>query len=353
MNCEAAIPLDALAAADPRGRTAPDLFAPARLGSLRLRNRLVMSPMQQYQGAADARATAHHVHHYARRARGGVGLVMVESTAVAPEGRLFGDDIGLYSDAHVAPLRAVVDAVHAEGAAIAVQLSHGGRKSFRGTGPLLAPSAIAFDAGYGTPQAMSQAQIDAAVAAYGRATRYALQAGFDAIELHAAHGFLVHQFLSPIGNRRDDRYGGSARNRGRFLREAFAAIRRAAGPDYPLLVRVSGSDFDPQGLAPEDVAELLRPLRELGLQAVDVSAGGISPAVPYGIGVEYQVPFAATIRRALAVPTIAVGLIRGAERAQAILDAGHADFIAIGRPLLERPDYAEDLRRARGGRAAS
>lgn len=327
------------------------LFSPAMLGRLRLRNRLVMSPMQQYQGTADASATAYHAHHYARRARGGVGLVMVESTAVAPEGRLFGDDIGLYSAAHVAPLRAVVDAVHAEGAAIAVQLSHGGRKSFRGAGALLAPSAIAYDDTYGVPEAMTQAQIAKAIADYERATRYALDAGFDAIELHAAHGFLVHQFMSPISNHRDDEYGGSAHNRGRFLREVFAAIRGVVGPDYPLLVRVSGSDFDPDGLTPEAVAELLLPLRELGLQAVDVSAGGLSPKVPYGIGVEYQVPFASTIRRALDVPTIAVGLIRGADRAEAILRDEHADFIAIGRPLLERPDYADDLCRDLSGRA--
>lgn len=347
MNREATIAATSLTESESRSR----LFSPATLGRLQLRNRLVMSPMQQYQGTADASATAYHAHHYARRARGGVGLVMVESTAVAPEGRLFGDDIGLYSDAHVAPLRAVVDAVHAEGAAIAVQLSHGGRKSFRGMGPLLAPSAIAYDDTYGVPEAMTQAQIAKVIADYERATRYALDAGFDAIELHAAHGFLVHQFMSPISNHRDDGYGGSAHNRGRFLREVFAAIRGVVGPDYPLLVRVSGSDFDPEGLMPEAVAELLLPLRELGLQAVDVSAGGLSPKVPYGIGVEYQVPFASTIRRALGVPTIAVGLIRGADRAEAILRDEHADFIAIGRPLLERPDYADDLCRDLSGRA--
>lgn len=327
------------------GSTPSLLFSSALLGSLKLRNRLVMSPMQQNEGTADAHATDYHIEHYAARARGGVGLIIVESTAVAPEGRLYGDDIGIYQGSHVEPLAAIVRAVHAEGAAIALQLSHGGRKSHRHLGGrILAPSALAYDEVYGTPEAMTPEEIRATVEQFARAAQRALEAGFDALEIHAAHGYLIHQFLSPISNRRNDAYGGNQYNRGRLLREVFAAVRQAVGPTVPLVVRVSASDFDSIGLTPEDVAELLRPLIPLGLDAVDVSSGGLLPVVPPGIGPEYQVPFAIRIREALGIPVIAVGLIRHAARAEHLLQQASADFIAVGRPFLEQPDHARALR---------
>jgi NADPH2 dehydrogenase len=319
------------------------LFSPGRIGSLEVRNRIVMSPMQQYRGDNDGHATAYHIHHYARPARGGVGLVMVESTAVAIEGRLFSDDIGIYADTHVSPLESIVNAVHSEGAAIGIQLCHGGRKSKppKGT-PILAPSAISYDDEHGVPWAMDEGQIAHAVKQFSDAACRAVAAGFDAIEIHAAHGYLIHQFLSPLSNQRLDDYGGTFENRGRFLREVFAAVRKAIGESFPLLVRVSATDYDPDGLTPGHVADYLRSLLSLGLDAVDVSTGALLPLARPNIGPEYQVPFAAEIKKALSIPVIAVGLIRNAERAEAIIEMGQADFIAIGRPLLERPDWAND-----------
>jgi len=321
------------------------LFSPASLSRMKLRNRLIMSPMQQYQGTPESFATAYHVHHYARRARGGVGLVIVESTAVSPNGRLYPDDIGIFTDAHVPPLAAITQAVHSEGAAIALQLCHGGRKSHPSVrGRVLAPSAIAYDDFYGTPEAMVLTDIEEAVSAFADAARRAVIAGFDAIEIHAAHGYLIHQFLSPLTNRRSDAYGGSPENRARFLVEVFAAVRAAVGPGYPVIVRVSATDFAEDGLTPEAVSDALRGLVPLGLDAVDVSAGALLPLVPEGIGPEYQVPYSEAIRRSLGVPTIAVGLIRNGVRAERILAEGRADFIAIGRPFLEAPDYSDNLR---------
>lgn len=321
------------------------LFSPGCIGSLKVHNRIVMSPMQQYRGDKNGHATAYHVHHYARVARGGVGLVIVESTAVAIEGRLFPDDIGIYADTHISPLKAVVEAVHAEGAAISIQLCHGGRKSMPVIGaPVLAPSAIAYDDEHGLPRAVNEDEIARIVGQFEQAARRAVAAGFDAIEIHAAHGYLIHQFLSPLSNRRVDEYGGAFERRGRLMREVFAAVRKAVGESYPLLVRVSASDYDPCGLTPAVVAEHLRSLLPWGLDAVDVSTGALLPLPRPNIGPEYQVPFAAEIKHALSVPVIAVGLIRSATRAEAILASGKADFIAIGRPFLERPDYANDLR---------
>jgi NADPH2 dehydrogenase len=336
------------------------LFTPGRIGQLALRNRIVMSPMQQYRGDPQGHATEYHRHHYARPAQGGAALIIVESTAVAVEGRLFADDLGLFDDSQVAPLRAVVGAVHAAGAAIAVQLSHGGRKALSSAGvPLLAPSALAYDAEHGMPRVMTAADLARLVAQFAAAARRAQAAGFDAIELHAAHGYLIHQFLSPLSNERSDAYGGSIEARGRLLREVFQAVRAAVGPGYPLLVRVSASDYAPGGLTPSDVAAQLRPLLAMGLDAVDVSSGALRPSDRPEVGPGYQVAFAAEIRAALGIPVIAIGLIRGGEAAEAILLAGQADFIAFGRPFLERPDYALDLRcqldgpRAQPGRSAA
>jgi NADPH2 dehydrogenase len=326
------------------------LFSPTSLGSLSLRNRVVMSPMQQYRGDAHGRATPFHVHHYARPARGGVGLVIVESTTVAREGRLFPDDIGIFDDGHVEPLRTVVDAVHAEGAAIGIQLVHGGRKAQPPSGSrLLAPSAIAFEEELGVPNEATEDDIGLIVRQFADGARRAVEAGFDAIEIHAAHGYLIHQFLSPLTNKRQNSYGGSFEKRGKLLRDIFTVVRNVVGKDYPLLVRVSATDFANGGLTPIEVANHLKPLIPLGLAAVDVSSGGLIQRASFDNGPEFQVPFAAEIRQALGIPAIAVGLIRNAERAEAILQSKQADFIAFGRPLLERPDYAHDLRRKLDG----
>ncbi|MDN4524047.1 tRNA-dihydrouridine synthase [Fictibacillus fluitans] len=315
---------------------------PFAIGEVTLNNRLMMAPMQQNGGTIDAYATNHHIKHYKTRA-GGIGLIIVESTAVSPNGRLYKDDIGIYSDRHIEPLARVVDAVHFEETPIFIQLSHGGRKSWpEVTEHLLAPSAIKFDDHYGTPNEMSALDIKNAVEEYRLAARRSVQAGFDGIEIHAAHGYLLHQFLSPISNQRTDEYGGSLENRSRLVKEVLSTVRDEVGTHYPVQIRVSASDFLSGGLTPNEVAQILKGL-EAFLDAVHVSAGGILPIQPKSIYSGYQVPYAAVIKQELEVPVIAVGNIHNADMMNQIIEDNLADFIAIGRPLLEDAKFAEKI----------
>jgi NADPH2 dehydrogenase len=318
-------------------------FTPFDLGGLRLKNRLVMAPMQQYRGTPESLATAYHEFHYGRCAEGGVGLIIVESTAVSPNGRLFKDDIGIFSDAHIAPLARVTAAVHAHGVPVFVQLSHGGRKSNPPPGTeLLGPSAVGFGDGYAMPRAMHQADIAHAVAEFASAARRAVAAGFDGIELHAAHGYLLHQFLSPLSNQREDAYGGSAGNRARFACEVLAAIRAVVGAAYPVTLRVSASDYVAGGLTPAAVAAAIKCMEPWNLAGAHVSSGGLLPVAPKEVFPGYQVPWARSIRDAVGLPVIAVGGLHRRSLIEKVLAEGDADLVAIGRPILERPDFMTD-----------
>lgn len=319
-------------------------FSPGRIGSLALANRIVMPPMQRYEGTSEGYATDYHVNHYARRARGGVGLVILESTAVSPEGRLMADDIGIFTDAHGAALARVAAAVRAEGVPAMVQLSHGGRKSRpQGGGGLLAPSAIAYDGHYGMPEAMSARDIDKAVDDFAAAARRAVAAGFAGVELHAAHGYLLHQFLSPLSNRRDDAYGGDEARRAALPARVIRAVRAAVGDGAAVTMRVSASDDAEGGLTPATVAPLLARLAEEGLDAVHVSSGGLVPADRQAGQRAASLDCAATLRAALSIPVIAVGGVRSLGEIEALLAAGKADFVAVGRPLLIYPDLSRSL----------
>ncbi|OXS58364.1 NADH:flavin oxidoreductase [Cohnella sp. CIP 111063] len=324
-----------------------NLNDPIALGGLRIKNRLIMAPLQQYKGTPEAFAGDHHIEHYGRRARH-VGLVILESTAVSSEGRLWPNDIGIYSERHVDPLKKITDAVHKHDTPVFIQLSHGGRKSSpEVTNALVAPSAIAFDDHYGTPEALSVEGIKRVVEEYRLAAKRSIEAGFDGIELHAAHGFLIHQFASPLSNVRSDAYGGTSENRARFLKEVLFAVRGEVGRDYPVIVRISATDYWTGGLNPEEWARILKPI-ESQLDGIHVSSGGLLPVKPSDVYPAYQVPHAAAIKQHFNIPVIAVGKIYNRGLADRILEDRLADCIAIGSPLLEDPDYGERLLKARG-----
>ena len=331
----------------------PHLFAPLTIRGLTLRNRIVMSPMCMYSAGEDGRATDWHLAHYLARAVGGAGLLLMEATAVEPRGRISAADLGLWTDEQVEPLARIVRSVQQEGAAVGVQLAHAGRKAWsadRGYGPEMpvGPSPIPFDEDWQTPHPLSPAEIDAVVMAWGEAAARARAAGFDVVEIHAAHGFLNHQFLSPLSNQRDDNYGGPLANRMRFLVQVVEAVRAVWPPEKPLFVRVSATDWAAKGLTPQDQVAVAGAIKDRGVDLVDCSSGGITPAGPPSIGPGYQVPFAERIRREAGVRTAAVGLIKTPELADEIVRNGRADLVALGRELLRHPYWPLEAARVLG-----
>ena len=307
-------------------------LAPYTIKNITLKNRIVMPPMCMYQ-AQNGHVNAFHRAHYATRAMGQVGFIIVEATAVTPEGRITDNDLGIWSDEHIAGLKQLVDEVHHYGAKIGIQLQHAGRKSTSSSVPHLAPSALAFSDRYDTPNAMTQADIDRVIAAFKAAAQRADQAGFDAIELHGAHGYLINEFMSPLANQRTDGYGGSLVNRGRFLRELVDAIRPVWPSDKLFQIRVSAEEYHPDGNHPTDVIDLLRPVAD-AFDLIHVSSGGVANVSmsPFPL---YQVDFAKAIKAALHKPVIAVGLITTREQVEDVLQ--DIDLVALGRELLRHP----------------
>jgi 2,4-dienoyl-CoA reductase-like NADH-dependent reductase (Old Yellow Enzyme family) len=329
------------------------LFSPLALRGLRLRNRIVMPPMAMWSAGEDGIATDWHLAHYAARAIGGVGLTVQEATAVEPRGRISVNDLGLWDDAQMEPLARIVRLCHSEGAAMAPQLAHAGRKAFspkQGVGPQtpVAPSAIPSDDGWVTPDELTVEGIAEIVAAFRAAARRAIEVGYDAVEIHAAHGYLLHEFLSPLSNRRADAYGGSLSDRARMLLEVVDAVREALPDDRPLLVRLSATDWAEGGLTVDDTVQVATWLKARGVDVVHCSSGGILPVAPPQTGPGYQVPFAEAVRRRAGIPTIAVGLITTPEQAEEIILNGRADLVAVGRLLLREPYWplhaAHDLK---------
>jgi anthraniloyl-CoA monooxygenase len=333
------------------GTAPPPMFAPLRLRGLALENRIVVSPMCQYS-AVNGTPGEWHLVHLGSRAIGGAGLLWAEMTNVSPEGRITPGCAGLYADDHVHAWRRITDFVHAHSAArIGLQLGHSGRKGschlpWEGGRPLaderawatLGPSAVPFDEGWPAPRAMDSHDLERVRREYVAAAHRALAAGFDLLELHMAHGYLLSSFLSPVANRRDDAYGGGLEGRARFPLEVFDAVRAAWPEDRPLGVRITATDWLPEGGFTEDDAVLLaRMLKERGTDFVDVSSGGNSPASEPEYGRMYQVPFAERIRHEVGVPVIAVGAILGADHANTVLAAGRADLVAMARPHLVDP----------------
>ncbi len=324
------------------------LLEPFALRELTVPNRAWLAPMCQYS-AADGVVGDWHLVHLGARAAGGFGLLVAEATAVVPEGRITPQDAGLWDDTHVAAWRRVTDFAHTQGAAIGVQLAHAGRKAsvyrpwepVQGSVPAqeggwttFGPTELAFP-GYAAPAAMTGAQVADVPAQFAAAARRAHAAGFDVVEIHAAHGYLLHQFLSPLTNQRTDAYGGTPENRARLLVETVEAVRALWPDGKPVMLRVSATDWTEGGLEVDDVAAVVK---GLDVDLVDVSTGGLVPAdVPAGPG--YQVPHSRRLREASGLPTAAVGLITSAEQAETVLRDGAADAVLIGREALRDPHW--------------
>ncbi len=331
------------------------LFTPFTVRSITLRNRIVMSPMCMYSAGEDGRATDFHLAHLASRAIGGVGLIITEATAVQSRGRISVNDLGLWDESQIEPLKRIVKLCQSQGAIIGTQLAHAGRKAFspkKGVGPEVpvAPSAIPFDTGWAVPHELDTAGLDCLVLSFRSAAERALAAGIQMVEIHAAHGYLLHEFLSPLSNQRTDAYGGSLQNRARLLLRVVDGVRAVLGETHPLFVRLSCTDWVKGGLVIEDQVQVARWLKEHGADVVDCSSGGNWPIAPLD-GPGYQVPFAEQIRREAGIATMAVGLISTPEMAEEIVRDSRADLVALGRELLRHPHWALDAARVLGADA--
>jgi 2,4-dienoyl-CoA reductase-like NADH-dependent reductase (Old Yellow Enzyme family) len=331
-----------------------DLLSPLTIRRVTLRNRIVMSPMCQYV-AAEGLADDWHLVHLGSRAVGGVALVMVEATAVTRDGRISPGDLGIWGEQHVEPLARIARFVHSQGAVAGIQLAHAGRKAsceppWKGGASLktaaaggwavVGPSPVPFSEGDPVPVPLDEAGIEGIVAAFEAAGRRALTAGFRVIEIHAAHGYLLHEFLSPLSNRRTDRYGGSLENRMRLPLRVAERLRRVVPAELPLFVRLSATDWADGGWDAEQSVVLARHLKDLGVDLIDVSSGGLVPKARIPVAKGYQVPLARKIRDEAGIMTGAVGLITEPRHADEIVTGGDADLVFVARELLREPYWA-------------
>ena len=335
----------------------PVLLSPFKIGDLTLKNRIVVSPMCQYS-AIDGVVTDWHLVHLGRFALGGAALVFVEATGVEARGRISPGDVGIWNDDQARALARIAEFLKSNGAAAGIQLAHAGRKAstrrpWDGGAELnaedaakgepawetLAPSAIPFSDTYPLPKAMSTADMGEVIVAFREATRRALDAGFDVVEIHAAHGYLLHEFLSPLSNHRTDAYGGDRAGRMKFPLEVVETVRAVWPKGKPLFMRVSSVDYTDGGVTIEDTVEFAKAAKAVGVDVVDCSSGG-NTATPPKLRPGYQVPFARAVRKGADIATMAVGLILDAALAEAIVAGGKADLVALARPALEDPNFA-------------
>ena len=340
-------------------RNPSNLFEQFKLREVAFNNRIVVSPMCQYS-AEDGLATEWHFVHLGSRAVGGAGLVMTEATAVLTEGRISPQDLGIWSDGHIEPLSRIVRFIHEQGSVAGMQLAHAGRKAstyrpWEGEGlipeakggwhRIVAPSPLAFAEDHAIPEVLTPDGIREVVRAFGEAARRARNAGFRVIEIHAAHGYLLHQFLSPLTNQRDDDYGGTFDNRSRLLREVVQSVRGVWPERFPLFVRISVTDWAEGGWDIDQSIELARQLRPLGVDLIDCSSGGTLPHARIPTGSGYQTAFAERIKKVAEIPTATVGMITAPAQADHIIRNGQADLVVLARELLRDPYWP--LRAAR------
>lgn len=311
------------------------MFEPIKIKNLVLKNRIVMAPMFVEASDSSGRANDFHLIHYSNRAIGGVGLIIVEATAVSPNGRITETDLGIWNESQIDGLSKITSSCHKYDSKILLQLSHAGRKLEFIDGIPVAPSPIKFNDQFRTPLELTKTDIKNLVLDFKSAALRALSAGFDGIEIHAAHGYLIHEFLSPISNKRRDEYGGSLENRIRFLKEILLAIKEIWPNEKPICLRVSASDYTDEGINVLHMVDIINSLKE-HIDIVHVSSGGLI-IVPLDVYSGYQVKFCEIIKEKCNIPTIAVGLIAYPEQVEEILKNNRADFVALGRELLRNP----------------
>ncbi len=326
------------------------LFTPLKIRDIELKNRIVVSPMCEYS-AKDGHPQPWHMVHLGSRAVGGAALVMTEASAVEAIGRISAADAGIYDESHIASWKPITEFVKSQGAVVGMQLAHAGRKAstdlpWLGGKPVsigaggwepVGPSAVAYDSGYTTPHALSVGEIAEIVVAFRKSAQRALAAGFQIVEIHAAHGYLIHQFLSPLSNKRDDQYGGSFENRIRLALEVTKAVREVWPANLPLFCRVSASDWADGGWDIGETVELSKRLKPLGVDLIDTSSAGLVPYQKIAVGFGYQIPFAEAIRRQAEILTGAVGMITDGAQADTIINTGQADVVFLARELLRDP----------------
>lgn len=333
--------------------TAPLLFTPIKIGPVELPNRIVISPMCQYS-AVDGNVNDWHHAHLGSLSLSGAGLLYIEATAITPEGRITPGCVGLYSEQNFHALKKLVDSLRAVSPIkLAIQLGHAGRKASshrpweggelmtpsEGGWPTFAPSAIAHKEGELAPKELSKQHIKDLIQNFSLSARRARDLGLDVIEVHAAHGYLLHEFLSPLSNARSDEYGGSLENRMRFVLEAFEAVRAAAGPNIAVGARLSATDWVEGGWDVEQSITLSKRLQAMGADFLDISSGGVSPHQKISIGPGYQVPFAEKIKAEVSIPVMTVGLITEPKQAEDILQHGKADMVALARGMIAEPRW--------------
>ncbi|PRY54656.1 2,4-dienoyl-CoA reductase-like NADH-dependent reductase (Old Yellow Enzyme family) [Arcticibacter pallidicorallinus] len=328
------------------------LFEPIRVRSIEFRNRIVVSPMCQYS-AEEGFANDWHMVHLGSRAVGGAGLVIAEATAVSPEGRISPGDLGIWLDDHIPALSRIATFIHEQGSVAGIQIAHAGRKAshdapwnggaflseHEGGWKTVGPSAIPFAAGDSLPHSLTPEGLENVIIDFHAAAKRALEAGFKVLEIHAAHGYLLHEFLSPLSNFRSDEYGGSFENRIRLLVEVIEAVRKVWPDELPLFVRISATDWVEGGWTSEDSVRLASVLKEKGVDVIDCSTGGNVPNAEIPAGPNYQVPFAENVKRESGMMTGAVGIITSAQQAEDILQNGQADFVLLAREMLRDPYF--------------
>lgn len=328
------------------------LFDPIKIREVTFANRIWVSPMCQYS-AENGVATNWHDVHIGSFATGGAGMIMMEASGVVPEGRISTKCLGLWNEEQSKRLKPIVDFAHSMGTKIGIQLAHAGRKASclppwsdhpmaskeEGGWECVAPSPISFGGKYPVPRELTKNEIEELVRSFASAAKRAVAAGFDLVEIHAAHGYLIHQFLSPISNQRNDEYGGSFENRTRFILDIARAVRNAIPESMPLFTRISASDWLEGGWTIDDSVQLSKLLKVAGVDLIDVSSGGTSSGAPVPVGPGYQVPFATKIKEEAAIPTCAVGLITQAHQADEIVRSGNADAVMMAREFLRNPRW--------------